>query len=317
MALSNEEVSENLQVTVVHKNLQDAELRRHLLRSAATPDSFSSIKDDVINYSLAEAAARGTAPMDVNLVNLVQGKGNGKKEKGKVQGDERRCFCCDGKGQIKSNRPQKAIDDNKKSDSKRSPSTDNVVLVTLVATARENESSYELWIFAIAVGGKLGSGNGAPGEIAELMVDSGAALTTCALCFGTDALLGNWSQRTYTSRQVRVMFVATDIMNPVLSVAKLTEQGFKGMTSRDDGVSVELRRGYGTYWMVECAAKSSTVSPVTLSETIESPQNLPAIADVTKPATDIEISEEVKKAPAEPSELESELLSETHIPLGA
>ena len=107
------------------------------------------------------------------------------------------------------------------------------------------------------------------------------------------------------------MFLATDIMNPVVSVAKLTEQGFTGITRRDDGVSVELRRGSGTYCiqMVKCAAKSSTVSPVTLSETIESPQNLPAIADVAKPAT--------KKAPAEPSELESELLSEIHIPLGA
>ena len=37
---------------------QDAELQNHLLRSAGTLDSFPSIKDDVINYSLAEAAAR-------------------------------------------------------------------------------------------------------------------------------------------------------------------------------------------------------------------------------------------------------------------
>ena len=40
--------------------------------------------------------------------------------------------------------------------------------VTMVATARENESSDELWIFAIEVGGSLGSGNGAPSGIFEL-----------------------------------------------------------------------------------------------------------------------------------------------------
>ena len=39
-ALLDLAVSENLRVTVVYKNVQDAELRKHLLRSAATPDSF-------------------------------------------------------------------------------------------------------------------------------------------------------------------------------------------------------------------------------------------------------------------------------------
>ena len=38
-ALSNEEVSENLKVAIVHKNLQDAELRKHWLRSTATLDN--------------------------------------------------------------------------------------------------------------------------------------------------------------------------------------------------------------------------------------------------------------------------------------
>ena len=76
-----------------------------------------------------------------------------------------------GKGHIKSNCPQKVSDDKKKSDSKRSPWTDNVMPVTAVATAQGHELTDE--IFAIAVGGSLGSACGA-GEIAELM-DSGAA----------------------------------------------------------------------------------------------------------------------------------------------
>ena len=63
---------------------------------------------------------------------------------------------------------------------------------------------------------------------------------------------------------------------------------------------------------------------VTLSETVESPHRLPPIADVANPvkAADIEVSEDgrdarVKKAPTEPSELESELHSATHIPFRA
>ena len=96
-SLSNEGVSETLQVAVVHRNLQDAELWKHLLRFAATLDSFSSIKDEVISCSLVEAAARGTAPMDVDQVNLVKGKrkkdkgedGKGLKGKGKGKGEER------------------------------------------------------------------------------------------------------------------------------------------------------------------------------------------------------------------------------------
>ena len=79
-------------------NLQDAELRKHLPRPAASLGSFTSIKDEVINHSLAEAAGRGSAPMDVGLVKGKETKckcedGKGKKtEKGKAQGDERRCF---------------------------------------------------------------------------------------------------------------------------------------------------------------------------------------------------------------------------------
>ena len=65
------------------------------------------------------------------------------------------------------------------------------------------------------------------------------------------------------------------------------------------------------------------MSLVTLSKTVESPKGLPAIADVAKPvqAAEIEIGKEgraarVKKATAEPSALESELHSATHIPIG-
>ena len=122
--------------------------------------------------------------MDIDHLYLVngtgkKGRGKGKNEKAKGQGDERRYFHCDGKGHIKSNCPQEVIDD-KKSDFNSSSSTDTVMSVTVVATAREKESSDELWIFAIAVGGSLGSG--APGEIVELMVDRGADVTTRPPC---------------------------------------------------------------------------------------------------------------------------------------
>ena len=58
------EEEQNLKVAAVHKNLQDA--GKHLLRSAVTLNSFTSIKDEVINYSLAKAAVLGTAPLDVD-----------------------------------------------------------------------------------------------------------------------------------------------------------------------------------------------------------------------------------------------------------
>ena len=44
--------------------------------------------------------------------------------------------------------------------------------MTVVATARENSSIDQFWIFAITVGCSLGSGSGTAGEIVELMVDS-------------------------------------------------------------------------------------------------------------------------------------------------
>ena len=105
---------------------------------------FPSMKDEVINHSLADAAARRTSPVDVDQVNLLQGKGKkgegkdgkgnkgkgkgkGKNEKAKGQGDEWRCSHCEVKGHIKSTVSRR-----------RSSSTDNVMLVTAVATAREN-----------------------------------------------------------------------------------------------------------------------------------------------------------------------------------
>ena len=96
-----------------------------------------------------------------------KGKGKGKIEKSKGQGEERRCFYSDGKGHITPNCLQKVIDDKKKSDPKSSSSIDNVMPVTMAPTAREHESSDELWIFAIAVGGSLGCGIGVPNELVE------------------------------------------------------------------------------------------------------------------------------------------------------
>ena len=133
--------------------------------------------------------------------------------------------------------------------------------VTIVPTARELESCDEPCIFAIAVGGSLGSGNETPGEIAKLVVHSGAAVTTCPPRSGAGAprdrsyLLGIWWRPTVyalqykgargldfsvAARQVRLMFVVTDIMYPELSVAKLTQQGFKaefGQKARLVGVN--------------------------------------------------------------------------------
>ena len=75
----------------------------------------------------------------------------------------------------------------------------------------------------------------------------------------------------FAARQVRVKFIVIDVMYPVPSVAKLTEQGFKvefgrqarllGMNSRSDAFSVEIRRRSGTCWeqMVSCTAKATTV----------------------------------------------------------
>ena len=110
--------------------------------------------------------------------------------------------------------------------------------VTMVTTARENDSSDELWVSAIAVGGSFGSGNGTPSEIVELMVDGGAAVATCPPWFVEDApvtqelsprkmveanghaLLHNGVRELHFSvaaRQVRVKFVVTDVMYPVQS----------------------------------------------------------------------------------------------------
>ena len=177
-ALSNEEVSESLKVAVVHKTFQDAGLWKHLLRSAATLDSFPSIKDEVVNYGLAEAAARRTAPTDDDQVNLVECKGKMGRERGRQRQEGQRLRrrtrgpivrvtsvgASTATGWVTSSPTvprRKAIDDKKKSDSRSSSSSDNVMLGTIVATARENESSDELWIFALAVSGSLGSGNGA------------------------------------------------------------------------------------------------------------------------------------------------------------
>ena len=94
----------------------------------------------------------------------------------------------------------------------------------------------------------LGSGTGAPREIVEVVVDSGAAVTTCLPWFGADAPMSQGlSLRklvganrhalrgcgvreldfSVAARQVRVKFVVKDVMYPGQGVAKLREQGFK------------------------------------------------------------------------------------------
>ena len=120
--------------------------------------------------------------------------------------------------------------------------------MTTAATAQEHKPSGELWILAIAVGGSLGSGNGALGDIVELMVDSGAAVKSCPPWSGTDPLISQepstrnqcmptdmHSDRYYGGReqdfsvavrQVRVKFVVTDVMCTVPSVEKKTQHGF-------------------------------------------------------------------------------------------
>ena len=91
------------------------------------------------------------------------------------------------------------------------------------------------------------------------------------------------------ARQVRVKFVVTDVMYPVLSVAKLTEQGFDVEFGQQACMSYghEQQRRWrlcgiaAKIWDLldtdgQVRRKSSTVSPVTLSETVQS-EGLPAI----------------------------------------
>ena len=84
-------------------------------------DRFADTRSDVVNCSLAEAAARGALPMDVDQVAVIKGNGkkgkdgrggdNGKRRCGKGQSekgkekreDERRYFYCGGKRHIKAN----------------------------------------------------------------------------------------------------------------------------------------------------------------------------------------------------------------------
>ena len=94
-------MSENLKVAVFHKNLEDSGLRKHLLMSAATLDSVTSIRDEVVSCSLAEAVARGTVPMDVDQVNMIKAK----RKTGKGgQGCEGKWSRCESKGKGKTER---------------------------------------------------------------------------------------------------------------------------------------------------------------------------------------------------------------------
>ena len=106
---------------------------------------------------------------------------------------------CDRKEHVKSSCSRKVVDNRRKNDS-NSVSSTNVMLVTLNQTAQEGKTRGrdELCIFAVAVGGSLGSGGGALGEIVEPMVDSGAALATCPPWFGAD-VPRNREQSSWTS----------------------------------------------------------------------------------------------------------------------
>ena len=133
--------------------------------------------------------------MDVDLVNLVKGKGkkgkgkDGRGKRAKARGRLRKAkvkvrnggaSTATGKDTSRPTVLRRSSTTRRRVTSKSSSSIDNVMPVTMAPTAREHESSDELWIFAFAVGGSLGSGIGVPSELVELMVDSGADVrTTC------------------------------------------------------------------------------------------------------------------------------------------
>ena len=133
-------------------------------------------------------------------------KGQRKNEKAKGQGDERRCFCCDGKGHTKANCLQKVVDDKQKRDSKSSTSTDNVMPVDTGAA-----TSCLLWFGADAPVGQEQS-------LRKLVGANGHALRY----YGVREL-----DLSVAARPVRVKLVVTDVMYPVLSVETLRKQGFK------------------------------------------------------------------------------------------
>ena len=158
----------------------------------------------------------------------------GKTENGNGQVDEW-SFHCDGKGHIKTNCPRSRV----------TPTAHLCPTMSRSGPWSRQLESTKL-VFAIADGGGLGSGTGAP-EIVELMVDRSAAATTC-LPFGAGVPMrqefflrrmvgaSGHALRTYgvreldfsvAAREVRVKFVLTDAVFPVLGVSKLTGRGFK------------------------------------------------------------------------------------------
>ena len=159
------------------------------------------------------------------------------------------------------------------------------------------------------------SGNGAPGEVDELMVDGGvdgadvSSLVRDRCSDESRSSSEDWWEPTamhsdmiwtfsVTARQVRVKFAVTVVMYPVLRVAQLTEHGYvrlclnsghaclPGMNSRE---RCRLRGTTATIWDLlytdgQGHRKVVTVSPVTLSETVESPKGFfLEITDVAEP----------------------------------
>ena len=135
-APSGEAVPANLKVAVLHKNLLDIELWKHLLRSAATLDSVTSIKDDLQRMlrkgCWAGNCANGRQSGEKGSVK--EGKGKEKTVQGKGEGDERRCFYCDGHRHIKSNCPQKVLRDDSETYSQCGRSSRTVLFEAMAAT---------------------------------------------------------------------------------------------------------------------------------------------------------------------------------------
>ena len=59
----------------------------HLLTTAFTLDKFDRIKSELLNYSLAEGAARSSVLLEMDQLNMVKGKGRrgqGRQGNGRV-----------------------------------------------------------------------------------------------------------------------------------------------------------------------------------------------------------------------------------------
>ena len=174
---------------------------------------------------------------------------------------------------------------------------------------------------------------GAPGIIVEPRVDSGAVMTTCPPWFGANTRMSQEQSfrklvganrhalRHYgvreldfsvAARQVRVKFVVTG-------------RARRKVVNREPCDTVHGHSAWNPCYVTFATLstdlrRNSTAASLLLSETVESPNSLLAIAGVADPvqAASIEISKEgraarVNKAPTQPSALESALHAGTHL----